>query len=258
MGGRTLALSGLVVAVLAIAPAEAHAQSQSWKQGIELPKAFGVGITLYNQTQQYDIQRLEVGIPGLDPSVLQHLEVDNDTTSYHLRLDYWLLPFFNVFALGGHIDGTTTVDLAGIDIGLPVPMNNLTVEYQGTVYGAGATLAGGWDNWFVSVEYNYTRTHLDVATSSVKASVAMPIIGYRVKGGAIWAGGMYQDTQEHHEGTFELPYVGAVPFNVDLTQKESWSYLVGATAGFGEHWLMILQGGFGPRSLAQVTMEYRF
>ena len=217
-----------------------------------------MGITLYNPIQEYDIQRLEVGIPGIDPSVLQDLGVDNDTTSSHVRLDYWLLPFFNVFALGGHIDGTTTVDLAGIDIGLPVPINDLTVEYQGTVYGAGAVLAGGWKDWFVSVEYNYTRTHLDVATSSVKASVAMPIIGYRVKGGAIWAGGMYQHTQEHHTGNFELPYVGDVPFDVELIQKTAWSYLLGGTAAFSEHWLMILQGGFGPRHFGQVTMEYRF
>lgn len=258
MGGRTIALSVLIVATLAIGPMDLHAQSRQWAQGVELPRAFGIGVTLYNQTQQYNIQRLEVGLPGLDPSVLKNLEVDNDTSSYHVRLDYWLLPFFNVFALGGHIDGTTTVDLAGIDIGLPVPMNNLTVEYQGTVYGAGAVLAAGWQDWFVTLEYNYTRTDLDVATSSVKAWVATPVIGYRLKGGAIWVGAMYQDTQEHHEGTFELPYVGAVPFNVDLTQKESWSYLLGGTAAFSEHWLMILQGGFGPRSLAQVTMEYRF
>ncbi len=258
MKGRTIALSCLVLAALSLGPARGDAQSRRRAQGIELPRAFGIGVTVYNQTQEYDIERLEVGLPGLDPSVLSDLQVDNDTSSYHLRLDYWLLPFLNVFVLGGHIDGTTTVDLAGIDIGLPVPMSNLTVEYQGTVYGAGGVLAGGWDDWFVTVEYNYTRTHLDVATSSVKAWVAMPVIGYRVRGGAIWVGGMYQDTQEHHEGTFELPYVGEVPFNVDLTQKTSWSYLVGGTAAFGEHWLMILQGGFGPRNLAQVTMEYRF
>lgn len=258
MEARIIVLCVVMSATLAVCPASVHAQAQQWGQGIELPRAFGIGVTVYNQTQEYDIQRLEVGLPGLDPSVLSDLQVDNDTSSYHLRLDYWLLPFLNVFALGGHIDGTTTVDLAGIDIGLPVPLSNLTVEYQGTVYGAGAVLAGGWDDWFVTVEYNYTRTHLDVATSSVKAWVAMPVIGYRVKGGAIWAGGMYQDTQEHHEGTFELPYVGEVPFDVDLTQKTSWSYLVGGTAAFSEHWLMILQGGFGPRNLAQVTMEYRF
>jgi hypothetical protein len=248
----------LFLAILALAAGPAEAQSQRTMHGIELPNPFGVGITVYDQTQGYEIDRLEVGLPGLDPEVLQDLDVDNHTTSYHLRLDYWLLPFLNVFGLVGQIDGKTTVDLQGIDIGLPVPINDLTVEYEGTAYGLGFVLAGGWKRFFATVEYYYTETDLDVSTSSVEATVIMPTVGYRTEGGALWIGAMYQDAQEHHQGNFELPYVGAVPFDVMLQEAEPWNYMVGATAGLGEHWVMILQGGFGKRDAAQVTLEYRF
>jgi len=76
---------------------------------IDIPNKLGLGLTVYNQTQPYEIASLEVQLPGVDPSTLENLGVDNETTSYHLRVDYWLLPFLNVFGLIGQIDGSTDV-----------------------------------------------------------------------------------------------------------------------------------------------------
>jgi hypothetical protein len=224
---------------------------------IDIPNKLGLGLTVYNQTQPYEIASLEVQLPGVDPSTLENLGVDNETTSYHLRVDYWLLPFLNVFGLIGQIDGSTDVDLQGIDIGLPIGLNNLTIDYNGTVYGAGAVLAVGGAHWFGAVAYDYTKTDLDVATSSVQASIVTPKVGYHFKGGAVWVGAMYQDTQERHEGTFEVPYLGPIPFKVELNDQEPWNYLIGGTASLGGHWVLILQGGFGTRDAALVSLEYR-
>jgi hypothetical protein len=44
---------------------------------------------------------------------------------------------------------------------------------------------------------------------------------------------------------------------VELNEKESWNYLIGGTASLAEHWVLILQGGFGERDSALVTLEYR-
>jgi hypothetical protein len=227
------------------------------RSAIDIPAKFGIGLTLYNQTQPYEISSLQVTLPGLDPTQLQNLEVDNDTNSYHLRLDYWILPFLNVFGLVGEIDGKTTVNLQAIELGLPINLNNIVVDYDGTVYGAGLVLAAGGEKWFAAIAYDYTDTDLDVSNSSVEASIITPKLGLRTKSGAIWVGAMHQDAEERHIGTFDVPGLGPVPYDVILNEKEPWNWLIGATTGIGENWVLILQGGFGDRNAALVTLEYR-
>jgi hypothetical protein len=244
----------VVVTIILLGPCRLGAQSAG---EIEIPNKLGLGLSLYNQTQPYEIASLEVQLPGVDPATLQNLDVDNNTSSYHLRVDYWILPFLNIFGLFGQIDGSTEVDLQGIDIGLPIGINNLTIDYDGTVYGGGAVLAVGGAHWFGAVAYDYTETDLEIATSSVQASIVTPKVGYHFDGGAVWVGAMYQDAEETHEGTYTLPYLGPVPYRVELNEKESWNYLIGGTASLAEHWVLILQGGFGERDSALVTLEYR-
>lgn len=244
----------VVVTIMLLGSPELGAQSAG---EIKIPNKLGLGLSLYNQTQPYEIASLEVQIPGLDPAMLEDLDVDNNTSSYHLRVDYWILPFLNIFGLFGQIDGSTDVDLQGIDIGLPVGLNDLTIDYDGTVYGGGAVLAVGGAHWFGAVAYDYTETDLEIATSSVQASIVTPKVGYHFDGGAVWVGAMYQDAEETHQGTYVLPYLGPVPFRVELNEKESWNYLIGGTASLAKHWVLILQGGFGERDSALVTLEYR-
>ena len=254
MSRRRLAIPVAIVGFVLFGTANLGAQSAS---EIKIPNKLGLGLSLYNQTQPYEIASLEVQIPGVDPATLEDLDVDNDTSSYHLRVDYWILPFLNIFGLLGQIDGSTEVDLQGIDIGLPVGINNLTIDYDGTVYGGGAVLAVGGKHWFGAVAYDYTETDLEIATSSVQASIITPKVGYHFDGGAIWVGAMYQNAEETHEGTYVLPYLGPVPFRVELNEKESWNYLIGGTAALSRHWVLILQGGFGTRDAALVSLEYR-
>jgi hypothetical protein len=69
---------------------------------------------------------------------------------------------------------------------------------------------------------------------------------------------MYQNTEEIHEGIFEMPLLGAVPYYVELEQSEPWNYLVGMQAGLGEHWTFSIDGGFGSRKAVLAHLEYRF
>jgi hypothetical protein len=235
-----------------------HAQQKRSLKDFEIPNPFGIGMSFYSQTQPYQITSLQVQFPGFDPSVLSDFTVSNRTNSYHLRFDYWILPFLNVFGLVGDLDGKTRVNVGELDIGLPVDLGELTIDTSGTTYGVGLVLAVGGEKWFATVAYDYTENDLDVATSSVRGQVIAPKIGLRTKSGAIWIGAMHQDAEEIHEGVFELPFVGPVPFRVELEEAEPWNYLLGATTGIGEHWVVILQAGFGDRDSALVTLEYRF
>jgi hypothetical protein len=217
MPGRTavLAALGLLVAVLAVPAAIAQSSWSSLQaRGIKLPKRWGVGVSYYNQTQPYEIDTLSIGLPGWDPALADGLPVDNDTTSMHATFDYWLAPYLNVMAMAGNIDGETAVATSSLP--LPLPLGDIMVDYSGFMYGAGLTLAGGWEKAFATLTAQYTNTDLDVADSSVKAWILTPKVGLSFDALAVWVGAMYQDAEERHRGTYTIPPLGAVPFDVTL------------------------------------------
>jgi hypothetical protein len=258
---RTAALVALIiVGILLGGVQDIQAQKKSFKERmseIDIPNKFGIGLSLYNQTQPYQIKSLQLGIPNIPEEPLRDLPVANDTTSTHFRMDYWVLPFLNVFGLVGKINSNTTVDLQGFDLGLPIELDDLQVESKGTVYGLGLVLAVGGKHWFAAVAYDVTKTDIDVRTSSVQAQILSPKVGLHFDGGAIWLGARYQDVEEKHEGVYQLPVIGAVPYEVVLEARDPWSWVIGGTAGLTKHLVLRLEGGFGHRQAALVTLEYR-
>ncbi len=251
---RAMVWCGLVV----VSVSTVHGQDPSAPPGgQQLPAPFGVGLTLYSQQQDYRLQRLELGIDGIDPALTEGLPVVNRTDSFHLKLDRWVLPFLNLYAIGGRLETTTTVSLNGIEIGLPFPLNDLRIANDGWMWGGGFTLAVGGRGWFASVSTTYTSADLEVTNGTVEALVVTPKLGMTVDRGAVWIGAMYQDAEERHRGTYKIPFVGEVPFDVVLGEASEWSGLLGATAGLGEHFVLVLEGGFGPRRSALIGLEYR-
>ncbi len=255
-----LVLALIVVPALAGSPA-AHAGgppfAASLAEGRKLPLPYGIGITLYDQLQDYRLDSLRLGIPGFDNVPLDRLAIDNRITDYNVQADVWLFPFLNVFGLVGTIDGSTEVDFGAVP--LPFPLGKLAISYDGTVYGGGATLAAGGDRWFTSLTGVATKSDLSGDfDSSANSLVVMPRLGVHNDHGAIWVGAMYLDTEEKHSGTIALPFLGPVPFSVDLKQKDSWNALVGLHTTIAEHWTIEVEGGFGARSSASVTAGWRF
>jgi hypothetical protein len=251
-----LALCALAV-VLSAPTAMAQSNWSSLQaKGYKLPERWGVGVSYYNQKQPYEIDTLVIGLPGWDPSLAYGLPVDNDTTSMHATFDYWLAPYLNVMAMAGNIDGETAVATSSLQ--LPVPLGDLTVDYNGFMYGAGLTLAGGWKKMFATLTAQYTNTDLDLADSSVNAWVLTPKVGLNFDALSVWVGAMYQDAEERHQGAYTIPPLGTVPFDVTLHEKEPWNYLVGLSLGLGEHWVLIGEGGFGDRDAYLVHLEYRW
>lgn len=252
---RSITAFTVIVGLMLMGTLPVHGETP-WKD-IKIPNKLGFGLSLYNQNQPYQIKSLELGVGGIDGSTLTELPVQNSTTSTHFRVDYWVLPFLNVFGLVGNIDSATNVDLKDFDIGLPVGFDDLKINNDGTVYGAGLVLAVGGKRWFGALAYDYTETELSVTTSSVNAQIITPKIGLHFDGGAVWIGAMHQNIEEVHEGTYDLPFLGAIPYRVVLEAKQPWNYTIGGTAGLTKHLVLMLQGGFGDRKSALVTLEYR-
>jgi hypothetical protein len=91
-------------------------------KGYDLPLPYGIGLTYAKVDQDQLIDNLRVGINNISSK--------NDTLQ--LKLDAWLFPFMNVFALFGKIDGSAPVDidldgngmLDHLDMGfLPIPIH---------------------------------------------------------------------------------------------------------------------------------------
>ncbi|GIT12736.1 MAG: hypothetical protein CM1200mP34_1420 [Verrucomicrobiales bacterium] len=126
---------------------------------------------------------------------------------------------------------------------------------QGPVYGAGITLAAGYNQYFASVDANYTESDLDIGDSTIEAFVISPRIG--VPGslgglnGSLYVGAMYQDVDEQQNGTANFPVMGqAVPVDYDVISEaeEQWNYLVGANLKAGESWNYGIEIGFSERT----------
>jgi len=249
----------LVVALSAPASAGEPVWGKDMVQGSDFPLPFGASAVYFHQTQDYKIERLVIGIPGFPPIPTDSLKIKNDIDEYNAKLDAWLLPFLNVFAIGGKLDGKTNVDFGALQGQLGLPFSRIDIGYDGEVYGAGAVLAGGGDRWFSSFTTIATSTSLSGDfDSSASAFILTPRVGVYNRRGALYAGAMYQRATEKHKGTVAIPFLGAVPFEVKLKQKDDWNCVLGGTAAFGEHWTLQVEGGFGNRDHVDVELGYRF
>jgi len=258
--GIALALGmgiGLAAGAGAARAGEGALFGSQWAQGRTVPLPWGAGLTVYEQRQGYKIDRLAVGVPGFDTLPTERLGIDNRIRELNVQLDAWLFPFLNVMVLGGQIDGRTVVDFS--DVALPFPLDRVSINYDGEVYGGGLTLVAGTERLFASVNTVWTRTSLSGDfDSSADAFVAAPRVGLHDDRGSLWVGAMYQRADEHHVGTIALPFIGPVPFELELSQENEWNGLVGVHADLDGHWNLELEGGFGDRTSASATVVYRF
>jgi hypothetical protein len=226
----------------------------------DLPRPWGIGFDFFTMDQDYDIKDLQFALPGVsivDPS---QIKVTNEVQHLDFKADVWLLPFLNVFGIIGRVEIDTNVDFSPAEIvGLPVALGTLPVSFNGTVFGGGFTLAYGGESWFTSVTTTFTKTNTSGdLDSTVKSTSVQPRLGLLRNNWRFWVGGMYLDTQEKHEGIFELPFIGGVPFAVELETRDSWNYTTGAGYVFTDRANLSFELGFGNRTHTLFNFNYRF
>ncbi len=252
----------VLVAVLAGAVRPATGEDRllplgkSMAGGAALPLPYGVGVTLHKQDQDYALKSLAIDLPALDGALLRNLSVENSTGEANLKLDAWLLPFLNVFALIGRIEGETKVSV-------PPLIANLTIEYEGVVYGAGMTAAAGVGRWFAALTAICTDTSLDMSDSTVRAWVLNPRVGGTVatrRGSEVtcWLGAMYQRADEEHEGRIDVPGLGTVAYDVELEADEPWNMTAGLSTALSKRVSLELELGFLGRTQATGSLGWRF
>ncbi len=237
-----------------------------------LPATWGIGLDYFEMSQPYQLDFLSFAPPVLpiaDPSILP---IENDVRHTDLKFDVWVLPFLNVFAIYGRIDGETHIDLSVLGLPLPPEANSLTVDYDGDVFGGGITVAIGGERWFASVTGTVTDTDLGGNfDSSVNATTLQPRIGARFGDHTeFWIGGYIIDAEESHSGTIALdlgpfvplppPLTNPVPldFAVDLSQARDFNLSFGMHATFAENWETTVEIGGGDRRTVLANITRRF
>src|SRR5262249_3390304 len=91
-------------------------REEAEKRGIELPLPYGAGFVYYHLDRAIEISDVRVGRNGAPPtSVSQFAQLSSSSSvnNENLKLDVWILPFFNVYAIAGYVanESETRIDV---------------------------------------------------------------------------------------------------------------------------------------------------
>ncbi|WP_429970231.1 hypothetical protein ACQU6D_12475 [Klebsiella variicola] len=276
-------------------------------RGYSIPLPYGVNLSYMNIRQ--DIMVDSITFSGLKlgnhpiPSDMFAIDAGHTrekSKTENLRLDMWVFPFLNVYGLVGHTRGSSVSQVSvdsdpsqfrGLDRVIASAVHQLyqsgklqnidfTLDFKGTTWGTGFTLAGGYGNWFGLVDTNYTRTDFDILDGSISAVTVSPRVGYPFSFQGIdgpshlslWVGSMYQDVQQEFKGDLadlhmppELqPLIAAVnkdgegKFDVKQKLTSPWNMLIGAQYEVTKNFNVLTEFGFNERNSFFVSGEYRF
>jgi hypothetical protein len=252
------------------------------EQGFDLPLPFGVGANLVFMDQGIKLRNVKVGIgdPTFEVEGLEFSDARAHDRANTFRLDLWLLPFANIYGIFGYINGEAELDLdigqvAGGIPGLPPILApgrtiDLNIDYNGTTFGGGMTLAGGYKDFFVSLDGNYTYSNIDVADSQIKTYTLSPRLGLLVDSAvipgnlALWVGGMYMrykqtvtDDVNLKDFDSSLPSI-ILDFKLDVENEQPWNFLFGGQWEITKRWQFMAEGGVGDRNQVVTGLYFRF
>jgi hypothetical protein len=285
----SLALGPGLSAAQALSSAEAktdsaRAEAERWssflpllgeeatKRGIELPLPFGAGLVYYYLSRDIEITDVRVGRNGAPPASVSdfaQLSAHANVSNVNVKLDAWLLPFFNVYLIGGYIRNNSEtrieVTLPPLLPGGPTRRRTVTAptNLEGSVGGFGTTLAGGYGPFFMIYDASFAQADLGF-DSRFKAVVTSVRGGWNGKLGAkpfrAWASATDWNTFATATGTIEDPDGGTLSFEVD--QGPAYRYTYGAGAHYSAtRWLELAADvgtdGHGGWYLALIPV-YRF
>ncbi|WFQ79365.1 hypothetical protein PXH59_17585 [Xenorhabdus sp. SF857] len=259
-------------------------------KGYDLPEPFGASYGYMNLRQDVVVDQIGFIMPE-NPDTQKATTViagktRERTESHMLKLDTWVLPFLNVYGVYGKTKGSSETNIENVIFG-GVPMFKdipFTLDFKGKTYGGGITLAGGYNQFFATLDANYTQTNLDILDGGIKALIITPRIGYEFtfqplfagQGNTkvqVWTGAMYQDITQRFEGKIAninmtgvlgafvggmLEYDPDMSFDVKQHLAHKWNNTVGARFEITRNFNILSEVGFGNRNSFFISGEFRF
>jgi len=251
--------------------------------GFDLPNPYGVALVGARIRQDLVLQGLEVGIGSREREPIDWVDFGQpsaEQSTVQAKLDAWVFPFMNVYAIVGRIDGQAKLELGvpgdqlldflGLGalcnppIGQPADICRRTLttrarpKYDGTNVGVGVNLAMGWDRFFVTLPMTYVWSDVSLVDTTIEALNISPRIGVTGDVGemgviAAFIGATYLDANIDLTGKFTFDTSGVpglgdsttLDFKLNQRNKDEWNYVVGANWDVSKHWSAMIEAGVG-------------
>jgi len=260
--------------------------------GYDLPLPLGGSVLYTNIDQAQNLDNLQVGFSGGEKEPFDWVAFENarsQTDTWQLLGDMWLLPFLNLFAFVGDIEGDAPMNVLlegngmleqiGIDCRLPGNLVvcrvlqdqiiDLPIEsgFSGMNYGVGFNLAGGWKGFFFTLPVSFSWANMD--TTNVKGGAvvsASPRLGRLVKLGnagnlGLYVGASYLDSELTATGSLAIPETDVtIDYTVNQSNVDQWAGILGASWAINGRWSLQAEynGFFGSRDSWIGSVAFRF
>jgi hypothetical protein len=226
------------------------------KSGYELPLPFGAGLVLTAlDNRAIEVTDVRLKLRGEPQSISDFVNLGSTSNVFNanVKLDAWLLPFLNVYALVGYVHNDSTTHVS-VTLPKPGPIPGViqsdkvvATELEGLIGGAGMTLAGGWKNFFMVTDVSYVKTDLgfDDEFTALIASLRTGWTGNL--GGVpvqIWGGIGNWDTAATAKGHVDIEGVGRLEFEADQKPKTPWIYDIGSNMTLNKRLQLFVDLGF--------------
>lgn len=181
--------------------------------GDQMQLPFGISAHYVNAFIDLEITEFGLALGGQDltgiinKETLNFQSVNATTNGTNLRADAWVLPFLNVYGLFSAVTGSTEVSLqptwkdATGEVILEMQEFGSKVEFDALAYGMGVTMIYGFDNYFMSSDFNFSKTQTELLKDQVLYGTFSIRVGRRFQLSktnknmmlAAYMGAMYRD-----------------------------------------------------------------
>ena len=223
--------------------------------GADLPLPFGVTLVGTGLTgRDIEVTDVRIGLNGSSSSVSRFVDIGStsNVANVNLKLDAWLLPFLNVYALFGYLKNETrthalvTVPRPGPIPGVRQTETIIDTSLDSFIGGLGVTAAGGYKQFFAVADLNFVQTDLGF-DDKFHALIASARTGWngavREVPTQIWVGAGYWDTAATAKGHSDVPGFGTFTFEADQRPVKYWMYDVGGMVAFSKRWQLFADFG---------------
>lgn len=226
---------------------------------LPLPMGFhGVFVTQWNKqrfiSNEITFRDKTFNIPSSNFSLLE-----NQSTSFVGVLDAWILPFLNIYGVGGYTTGELEFDVTLPEFGnLSL---NVDRKLHGYTVGGGGVIGGAYNQMFLLVNLTYVTSNLNIFTENVETFVVAPRIGFeRILGpmkGTFTIGANWYQQSTLRQSTFNFNGEDIL-INFRVAERNPWNAAVGVRAVFFHRLDVGISGGFGTRRSVMARVGMRF
>lgn len=195
-------------------------------RGVRFPKPWGVGLTYAFIQQPIDISSISLGIDDsqmVDVSnFIKFKSVESQVQALNARVDLWLFPFLNIYALGNYAPQAKT------EVALSEPFAlNTTAKQWVAGEGFGFTAAFGAYGVWGTMDANWTWNHAELLNESIRTTLLSPRVGSTVATWGkvklnLWVGAMAQIIGAETSGSIKLSEALGNPDQAFVDKVNAW------------------------------------